>query len=850
MLLLAALAAALPLAAQGDDAAGWRANWVTHPAVGPAEQAVVLFRRDFDLGGVVPDSFPVAVTADNAYRLYVNGAWVGFGPQLGEIAHWRYERYDLAAHLRPGRNTVAVQVVNWGHRRGFGIQSVHTGLLVQGYGPADEHLTTTGYDERWRARVNPGIRDHVVRWRSAPEENDIVGGLYANNPTDSLLAGAYPWGWADPDVAVADDDPAWVVAPFLEAGHRAADGSGFLWLVAPRTTPPQVRTPATFAALRQAATAPRADSADVAAVATAAALRTPEPAPQATRRRPRAAGHAPQVPKDWHAGAAAVAVPPHTTARFLLDVGAVDLGFPELKWAGGAGAAIKYTWAENLLDADGSARKPQRDSVIGTRVKGYFDVVRPGGGSAVRTYVPTWYRTFRYLEVAVATAADSLLLWAPTYERSRSSIPIVAEWASDDPAFDAAWEIGRRTVALSTQDYFLSDAYYETMQYVGDTKVHALVWQALSGDYRHTANALRDFNRSRNAEGILTSCYPLRYNFVHSSFSLIWVDMVADYLARSGDTALARELVPGVTHTLAYFDRHYDPAAARLRDVPYRAFVDWYTVGGRGWAPGADLERSTPVLLQYAHALASGERLLRAVGGSDPVASAQADAYAERRAAVVEAVRARRYDADARLVRERADAPPLDQHSTILGVLTGVVPPADRAEALRAVLATEGLIPATYYFRYYLLEALRRYGRGDAELARAAVEPWYGLVAAGATTQVERYDTPAKASRSEAHPWGTAPTLMAYALWAGIDFERGAAGDGGAIRMAPGFGHLREMRGYTPAFGVGAGVRFDLRREGDDGIAGWVEAEARPVEVTWGGRTWTVPPGRRLDLGG
>lgn len=824
-LLCIVLAQAVGAAAQ-TSAEPWRANWITHPDIGPAEQNVVLFRTDFDLGAQVPDSFAVDVTGDNAYRLFVNGEWVGFGPQLGEIQHWRYERYDLAPYLRPGANTVAVQVTNWGHHRGFGIQSVHTGLLVQGYGAADEVLTTTGYDDRWRVAVNTGVRDHLVRWRSGVE-NDIIGGLYANNPTDSVLAGAYPWDWAEPEF----DASPWTVAPFLERGHRADGGSGFLWLVAPRTTPPQVLTPATFAALRQSAQAPRTQPDDAAAVATATALRD--------------AGDPPTVPRDWQLGAAAATIPANTTARFLLDLGAVDIGFPELKWSGGRDAVAKYTWAENLFDADGSPRKPQRDSVIDTRVKGYFDVVRGGGGAEVRTYVPTWYRTFRYLEIAVATADEPLQLWAPSYQRVRSSVPIIAEWASDDPTFDAAWELGRRTVALSTQDYYLSDAYYETMQYVGDTKVHALVWQALTGDYRHTANALRDFDRSRTAEGVLKSCYPLRYNFFHSSYSLIWVDMVVDYLERSGDTALALELLPGVSHTLAYFDQHYNSASGWLEGIPYKAFVDWYIGGRAGLAAGADQERSVPVMLQYAHALASAERLARAVG-TDAVALAQAEAYAARRAEVVADVRACCYDATRHLVSERPDGEPIDQHSTILGVLTGVVPTADAAGALRALLSDDRLTPATYYFRYYLLEALRQNAPHAVDLARDAVDPWYGLVEAGATTMVERYDSPDKPSRSEAHPWGAAPTLMAFALWAGIDFDRG---DGPAvIRMSPAFGHLREVRGYTPVYGARDGVRFDLRRVGAEGIAGFVEAQDTPVELRWGDRSWTVAAGERVEV--
>ncbi|MEO0732036.1 MAG: hypothetical protein AAFZ52_04330, partial [Bacteroidota bacterium] len=487
----------------------WSAKWIAHPQVAPQEHAVVHFRTEFELD-IVPDSFPVHISADNHFRLYVNGEWVAFGPQLGEVTHWRYDTHELRDYLRPGRNVLAVQVTNWGHYRMFGMQSVHTALIVQGRGAA-EIVSTSGYDDRWKCYRNRGLRGHEVLWRV--NQPDIIGGLYANNPTDSLLATHYPWGWETRDY----DDSNWETAGFLENGQLAAHGSGFLWLLEPRTTPPQVMKREPFRTVRES--------------------------------------NAPAGPKSWWLGRQAITLPAGAKYRFLLDMETVTLGLPELRWNGGKDARMKFTWAENLFNPDGT--KAHRDSVAGQLVKGYFDVVVADGGSD-RRYTPTWYRAFRYLEIQVETAEEALELFAPVNRRVTSSLPVVAEWSSDDPELDAAFALSQRTVEICTQDYFLSDAYYETMQYVGDTKVHALVWQALTGDLRHTRNALLDFHRARNEDGVLKSCYPLRYNFYHSSYSLVYVDMVWDYFQRSGDTAFVRRLLPGIRQTLDYFDAHFD----------------------------------------------------------------------------------------------------------------------------------------------------------------------------------------------------------------------------------------------------------------------------------------------------
>ena len=78
------------------------ALWVSPPDV-PAEAfGVFHFRRTFDMSAR-PDRFVVHVSADNRYRLFVNGQQVSSGPQRSDLMHWRYETLDLAPHLRAGR---------------------------------------------------------------------------------------------------------------------------------------------------------------------------------------------------------------------------------------------------------------------------------------------------------------------------------------------------------------------------------------------------------------------------------------------------------------------------------------------------------------------------------------------------------------------------------------------------------------------------------------------------------------------------------------------------------------------------------------------------------------------------
>ena len=87
------------------------------------------------------------------YLLWVNGAEVGRGPIRSQPRPLRYDEYDIAAYLRPGRNVVAVLVTYYGHANSFWQPAASSGVmgrdaqLVLEARVGEEWLVT---DERWR----------------------------------------------------------------------------------------------------------------------------------------------------------------------------------------------------------------------------------------------------------------------------------------------------------------------------------------------------------------------------------------------------------------------------------------------------------------------------------------------------------------------------------------------------------------------------------------------------------------------------------------------------------------------------------------------------------------------------
>lgn len=150
------------------------ATWIQHPTATARDYAV----------------FPVLVSADNRYKLYVNGQLVSLGPTRGDLLHYRCERVDLGPYLRPGPNTIAATVWNMGAHQPAAQISLETGFWLQAVDadgePIPEHTLNTDGD--WEVH-------HDLAY--APELNaDVAERTYAVvDPTDVMDASQYPWGW-------------------------------------------------------------------------------------------------------------------------------------------------------------------------------------------------------------------------------------------------------------------------------------------------------------------------------------------------------------------------------------------------------------------------------------------------------------------------------------------------------------------------------------------------------------------------------------------------------------------------------------------------------------------------------
>ena len=135
----------------------------------------ILFRKAFELGTV--RTAKIRITADDYYKLYVNGTFVGQGPAAGTPDYTYCNEIDVTGWLRPGRNVLAVHTYYQGlvNRVWMSADNRH-GLLLDliaddrtvvasdesfltAHHGAYSALHTVGYETQFMERYDAGAKE-------------------------------------------------------------------------------------------------------------------------------------------------------------------------------------------------------------------------------------------------------------------------------------------------------------------------------------------------------------------------------------------------------------------------------------------------------------------------------------------------------------------------------------------------------------------------------------------------------------------------------------------------------------------------------------------------------------------
>jgi alpha-L-rhamnosidase len=713
----------------------WKASWIAHPTASQTDYGVFLFRNKIGLHRL-PEHFIIYVSADNRYRLYVNGIYITGGPARGDVLNWRYEELDIVKYLKTGENTIAAEVVNYGNDRPLAQHTFQTAFILQTADSAYESLNTG--NETWRVIRNNAYHPLKI-------STSAVNGFIATGPCDSIVGKQFPWNWNMPGF----DDRKWERAEitfadkskeFNGVGRGYAYGAG-LYLV-PRSIPLLEQKPEHFS--RVVKSNNKAEKND-----------------------------------GFIAGTPTV-IGKNSKVSFLLDQNYLTVGYPQLLTSKGAGSRIKITYAEALWNKDGT--KGNRNITEGKEMQGYYDVYLPDGGMN-RMFQPLWLRTFRYVQLEIETSNEELVL--NDYHNIFTAYPFTqkASFSSDNPKLKQIWDIGWRTARLCAGETYFDCPYYEQLQYIGDTRIQSLVSLYVTGDDRLMRNAIELFDRSRTADGLTLSRYPSYYPQVIPTFSLLWVGMIHDYYMYRQDSAFISQFSQGMKDVLNWFENRVG-ANGMMGSVEWWNFTDWAPQFKIGIPDGADKGGSALITLQYVYALQHAAELFAYL--DQPY---YAEKYSKLAEKLKKSVVDNCYDKDKGLIAETPEKKSFSMHTSIFAVLTNTIEEKQQADVIRKIMADDDLIKPTIYFQFYLFRALQQTGLGDMYLEK--LTSWYSMIDQGLTTFAEEDLKP----RSDCHAWSASPLFDFLHTVAGI---QPAIPGFGKVLIAPNFGSLKTIDATMP----------------------------------------------------
>jgi hypothetical protein len=704
----------------------WQAKWIACPNVSGTEFGVYLFRKTFMVNGEIKQ-FIVHVSADNRYKLYVNGKYVCNGPLRGDFMKWRFESLDIASYLKSGENIITAIVWNFGELRPVAQFSNQTGFILQGDNVTESIINT---DKSW----------HVLKDSSYSPLPVNVNQYYIAGPGEKFNGNYHPWNWMQTRFADVD----WQRAKELEPGAPLMSmkewGSPAKYILTPREIPLMEETPQRFARIR------RSNLID--------------------------------IPDQFLSGEKSLAIPAYSKIKILFDQDILTNAYPVLNFSKGLASQIKLTYAESLFND--KIEKGNRNEVENKNIIGNQDIIISDGGNA-QAFQTLWWRTFRYVEMEIDTKEEPLTI--TDFYSIFTGYPLKenATFKCDDPLLTNIWNVGWHTQRLCTGETFFDCPYYEQLQYVGDARIQCLTTTSVSGDSTLMRNAVSFINDSRLPIGLTQSRYPSYQVHIIPPFSLIWITMVYDYWMQCQDPKLIQSMIPGILDVLHWYELRID-STGMLGRMEWWNFVDW--AFEHGVPPGINNSNSSIISLQLAYTLQKASILLNAYNFKE-----QSFYYSKLADEIKSAVYNKCYDKQRALMADSPEKTSFSQHANIMAVLTDAISKELQKDLLKKIIAEKDIVQCSYYYSFYLTEALEKAGLSD--LYPDMLGNWKLMLDIGLTTFAETSEP----TRSDCHAWSASPVYYFLSLICGIKpNEPGFK----SVKIEPNLGRLNWIEGSFP----------------------------------------------------
>ena len=348
--------------------------------------------------------------------------------------------------------------------------------------------------------------------------------------------------------------------------------------------------------------------------------------------------------------------------------------------------------------------------------------------------------------------------------RSHYPAPYMARTSTSDEGLNQVLETCLHTLKYCRQSIHLdSPKHCEPLACTGDYYIETLMTAFSYGDMRLAA-----FDVRRTAQ--LLRCRDGR--MFHTTYSLIWVQMLWDVYMLTGEYALLEDCADALTLLLERFAGYLGDNGLP-ETAPDYMFVDWLVPDGISLHHPPKALGQACLCMYYYGALKTASRIWNTLGKTNLETRAQQQAES-----LHSAITRHLYDPDRKLFFEGLNTPTREdligewmpqnvrkryyrKNANILAAYFGFFDREECADLLERILEEDSLGEVQPYFCHFLLDAVYRNGLRE-KYSRKLLEQWKAPVRECPKGLAEGFYKPEESySFDHSHAWGGTP---AYAL--------------------------------------------------------------------------------------
>ena len=364
-------------------------------------------------------------------------------------------------------------------------------------------------------------------------------------------------------------------------------------------------------------------------------------------------------------------------------------------------------------------------------------------------------QTGRYIRITTRSIAAPTHLKI-TMDTMQYPVSDSGTFSCNDEFLNKLFNQGKHITKINRQSYHMDSPFHqEALGCTGDYMIESLINYYTFGETKLTRlDIIRTARLLVKKHGIM----------FHTSYSLLWTEMLWDYYMYSGDSKIFFETADAL-HILLKRFLTYIGKSGIIEDAPNYMFIDWVNVGDYNLHhPPKVLGQGAMTAFLY-RALINGNRICVVMGDdvnaklykkcADKIKTAfNAHLFNEEKGLYIDGKNDKKYEPTAWL--PYAEGEYYSQHTNSLAVLYGIADKNYLKPIMEKVINDTSLIQAQPYFYHFILNAVSKAGLFD-KYGVELLYKWKGISDEADGGYKETFDMK---SSDYSHAWGATPTYQ------------------------------------------------------------------------------------------